>query len=171
MANVHIAHHTHYHASAHAGEPAPSMGVEGVPSPFKVRALGSHVAVRDSPYPVVHSPCLAGVECRDRARSLRDQDPGRDRRVFAMGCLGSFTGCVRMGLELLGVHVVLVLRLALVHVVSTHLLPTRAAAYFWEFADQSSSVPMGAWEVRRWHSTLGMSQRAHKLDRSVRRPA
>ena len=142
------------------------MGVERVPSPFNVRALGSHVAVRDSPYPVVHSPCLAGVECRDRARSLRDQDPGRDRRVFAMGCLGSFTGCVRMGLELLGVHVVLVLRLALVHVVSTHLLPTRAAAYFWEFADQSSSVPMGGAPVAlyAWHVTESSQARPERAE-------
>ena len=100
------------------------MGVEGVPCPFKVRALGSHVAVRDSPYPVAHSPCLAGVDGRDRARSLREQEPARARRAFAMGRLGSFTGRVRMELALLGIRVLLVLRLALVHVAST----PRAAA-------------------------------------------
>jgi hypothetical protein len=110
---------------------------------FEGEPFGSHVAVRDSPYPVVHSPCLAGVECRDRARSLRDQEPGHARRVFAMGWLGSFTGCVQMELALLGVHVVLVLCLALVHVASTPLLPMAPRAFKWDFIAGEVWVPIG----------------------------
>ena len=39
----------------------------------QVRRLGSHVAVRDSPYLIVHSPCLAGGDGQDRGRHRREQ--------------------------------------------------------------------------------------------------
>ena len=146
-------------------EPSPSMGGEGVPSPFKVCALGSHVAVRDSPYPVAHSPCLAGVEWRDRVRSLRDPDPGRARRVFALGWLGCFTGCVGLGLAVHGVLVVRVRGLAMVHVASTPRLPMATSAFIWVFFAVDASVPLGGAPVAlsAWHvteSSLARPERA-----------
>ena len=65
----------------------------------KVRALGPHVAVRDSPYPVAHPACLAGVDGRHRKRHRRDQDPSRPRRVLQMGWLGTSRGRRRVVLS------------------------------------------------------------------------
>ena len=70
----------------------------GVLVDSKVCALGPHVTVRDSPYPVAHPHCLAGFEGRDRERHRREQDPSRLRRVLQMGWLGASHGrrCVAL---------------------------------------------------------------------------
>ena len=74
------------HTSTH--RPPTGSPWDGVPGGVlvdsKVRALGPHVAVRDSPYPVAHPACLAGVDRRHRKRHRRDQDPSRPRRVLQM---------------------------------------------------------------------------------------
>ena len=142
------------------------MGVERVPSPFNVRALGSHVAVRDSPYPVVHSPCLAGVECRDRVRSLRDQEPGRARRAMQMGGLGTSVGRRRMGLSLYGAAVALVLCFTMEHVASTTRLPPWARAQLLEFNGPTSSVAMGDAPVPLygWHDTESSLARPERAE-------
>ena len=61
--------------------------------------LGSHVAVRDSPYLIVHSPCLAGDDGRDRERHHRDQEPANLRRVLQMGWLGASCGRRRVAMS------------------------------------------------------------------------
>ena len=73
--------------------------VEGSFVDSKVRALGPHVAVRDSPYPVAHPHCLAGFEGRDRERHRREQDPSRLRCVLQMGWLGASCGRRRVALS------------------------------------------------------------------------
>ena len=68
--------------------PPPALPCDGVAGgglvDSKVRALGPHVAVRDSPYPVAHPHCLAGFEGRDRERHRREQEPSRLRCVLQM---------------------------------------------------------------------------------------
>ena len=75
--------------------------------------------------------------------------------MFAMGWLGSFIGCVQMGLTLLSVHVVLVLCLALVHVASTPLLTMALSAFNRDFLAAEALVPMGGVPVAlsTWHDT------------------
>ena len=95
----HVCTH-HMHTSTHT-PPGGSPGdgaLGGVRVDSKVRALGPHVAVRDSTYPVAHPHCLAGFEGQDRERSLRDQDPSHPRRVLQMGWLGTSRGrrCVAL---------------------------------------------------------------------------
>ena len=84
----------HMHTSTH--RPPTGSPWDGVPGGVlvdsKVRALGPHVAVRDSPYPVAHPACLAGVDGRHRKRHRRDQDPSRPRRVLQMVWLGTSCG-------------------------------------------------------------------------------
>ena len=161
----------HMHTSTHTppGRPPGDGALGGVRVDSKVRALGPHVAVRDSTYPVAHHHCLAGFEGQDRERSHRGQDPSHTRRVLQMGWLGTSRGRRCVALSFGGGAMTLVVRFTMVLVATTphHLLwPT---AYLWEF--DGSPLARISLEARRWHPTEGIPQRAHKLDRIVRRPA
>ena len=72
-----------------------------------------------------------------------------------MGWLGSFIGCVQMGLAFIGVRVVFVLCFALVHLASTLLLPMASSAFNWGFLAGEALVPMGGAPVAlsAWHDT------------------
>ena len=125
----------HMHTSTH--RPPTGLPWDGVPGgglvDSKVRALGPHVAVRDSPYPVAHPHCLAGFEGRDRERHRREQEPSRLRCVLQMGWLGTSRGRRRVVLSFGGGAMTLVVCFTRVLVATTphHLLwPT---AYLWEF--------------------------------------
>ena len=123
---------------------SPWDGVQGgVRVDSKVRALGPHVAVRDSPYPVAHPHCLAGFEGRDRERHRREQDPSRLRRVLRMGWLGASRGRRRVALSFGGGAMALVISFTMVLVATTphHLL--RLTAYLWEFDGSTFSGSNG----------------------------
>ena len=122
-----------------------------------VRALGPHVAVRDSPYPVAHPACLAGVDGRHRKRHRREQDPSRPRCVLRMGWLGTSRGRRRVALSFGGGAMALVVRFTMVLVASTpHHLPW-LTAYLWEFDGPTLSGSIEGAPVPHslyaWHGT------------------
>ena len=99
----------------------------------KVRALGPHVAVRDSPYPVAHPACLAGVDGQDRERHRRDQEPAHLRRVMQMDCVGHFQWPTRLTLWFDSAAMVFVDGFSLVLVASPPRLPLWTIGFFLEF--------------------------------------
>ena len=156
------------HTSTHA--PPTRSPWDGVPGGVlvhsKVRALRPHVAVRDSPYPVAHPACLAGVDGQDRERHRRDQDPSRPRRVLRMGWLGTSCGRRRVALSFGGGAMTLVVRFSMALVATTphHLL--RLAAYLWEFDGQTISGSIGGAPVALygWHGTESSQARSDRAE-------
>ena len=57
---------------------------------FELRPLGSHVAVRDGPYPVRLTHCLAGVDYGHEDHQVRGQYLQLPRRRCFSGCCGRF---------------------------------------------------------------------------------
>jgi len=148
------------------GRPPGDGALGGVRVDSKVRALGPHVAVRDSIYPVAHPHCLAGFEGQDRERSLRDQDPSHPRRVLQMGWLGTSRGRRCVALSFGGGAMTLVVRFTMVLVATTphHLLwPT---AYLWEFDGSTLSVIIGGAPVAPYgrHSTESSQARSDRAE-------
>ena len=82
-----------------------------------------------------------------------DQEQGRARRVCEWGWLGSFIGCVQLGLPLPDVHVVHVLGLAMVHVASTPWLPMATTRSFGTFSQEKTRL---LWEAHWWPSLNGI---------------
>ena len=142
------------------------MGGEGLPIPFNLRALESHVAVRDSPYPVAHPHCLAGDDGRHRERRRRDQDPARLRRVLRTGWLGASGGRRRMGLSFYGAGVALVLCFTMELVASTPRLPPWVRAQLLEFTGSTFSDPMGdvPGPLYGWHDTESSQARSERAE-------
>ena len=166
---MHTSHAYQYTHTPPGGSPWDGV-LGGVRVDSKVRALGPHVAVRDSPYPVAHPHCLAGFEGRDRERHRRDQDPSRLRCVLQMGWLGASHGRRRVALSFGGAAMTLVVRFTMVLVATAphHLLwPT---AYFWEFDGSTFLGSIGGAPVAlyAWHGTESLQARS---DRIVQRPA
>ena len=156
------------HTSTHTppGRPPGDGALGGVRVDSKVRALGPHVAVRDSIYPVAHPHCLAGFEGQDRERSRRDQDPSHPRRVLQMGWLGTSRGRRCVALSFGGGAMTLVVRFTMVLVATTphHLLwPT---AYLWEFDGSTLSVIIGGAPVAPYgrHSTESSQARSDRAE-------
>ena len=147
----------HMHTSTHTppGRPPGDGALGGVRVDSKVRALGPHVAVRDSTYPVAHPHCLAGFEGQDRERSRRDQDPSHPRRVLQMGWLGTSRGRRCVALSCGGGAMTLVVHFTMVLVATTPRHPLRPTAYFWEFDGPTFSGSIGAAPVAlyAWHGT------------------
>ena len=156
------------HTSTHT--PPTGSPWDGVPGGVlvdsKVRALGPHVAVRDSPYPVAHPACLAGVDGQDRERHRRDQDPSRPRRVLRMGWLGASRGRRRVALSFGGGAMALVVRFTMVLVATTPLHLLWPTAYLWEFDGSTFSGSIGAAPVAlyAWHGTESFQARSDRAE-------
>ena len=139
--------------------PAQSFALDGVLGgrrrDSKVRALRPHVAVRDSPYPVAHPACLAGVDGQDRERHRRDQDPSRPRCVLRMGWLGASHGRRCVALSFGGGAMALMVSFTMVLVATTPLHLLWPTAYFWEFDGPTLSGSIGGapLPLYAWHGT------------------
>ena len=132
------------------------------------RCPRTHVAVLDSPYLLVHSPCLAGGDGRDRERHHRGQNPQRVRRVLQMGCVGTSGGCRRVELSLAGAAAAFLITFTMESVGSIPHFTAWARALFLTLTELSSRLQ---WEVRRWQSTVGLHWRRYMLGWNVRRLA
>ena len=128
----------------------------------------THVAVLESPYLLVHSPCLAGGDGRDRERHHRGQNLQLVRRVLQMGCVGTSCGCRRVELSLAGAAAAFLITFTMESVGSTPHFTTWALALFLTLTELSSRLQ---WEARRWHSTVGLHWRQDLLGWNVRRLA
>ena len=134
----------------------------------QVRRLGSHVAILDSPYLLVHSPCLAGGDSQDCERHHRGQHLQLVRRVLQMDCVGTSGGCRRVELSLAGAAAAFLITFTMESVGSTPHFTTWALALFLTLTELSSRLQ---WEARRWHSTVGLHWRQDLLGWNVRRLA
>ena len=104
------------------------------------RCPRTHVAVLDSPYLLVHSPCLAGDDGRDRERHHRGLQLQRLRRVLQMGWLGASGRCRRVEHSLYDIAVVIVGRFTIGSVGPTPRHATWAGALFLTMMELSSRL-------------------------------
>ena len=120
---------------------------------FERWPLGSHVAVRDGSPLALPAYCTAGDDGGHRERHRRNQEPALLRRLLQMGWLGGSRVRWCMALSIYHAAVVLVGCLTLILMARTPRLPMWTAAFFWEFAGQVLSGPVGGAPVSfyGWH--------------------
>ena len=134
----------------------------------QVRRLGSHVAILDSPYLLVHSPCLAGGDGQDRGRHRREQKLQHPRCVLQMGCVRTSGGCRRVELSLAGAAAAFFITFTMESVGPISHFAMWARALFLTLMELSSRLQ---WEAHRWQSTVGLHWRQYMLGWNVRRLA